>query len=87
MDQNKERAISILTDDAQRKSAKAQIDYAIENAISTSGAGEHTTVESLLELYGLKYYAADLKQAALYFAKDMANEETWQAYHAPAPKQ
>ena len=75
-------AIEILTEDAQRKSAKRRIEGVIERAIALSGAGNHTSVAGLLELYGLEYYAVDLKQAALYFAADMANDETWQAYHA-----
>ena len=82
MNENRRRAIDILMYDVQRKSSKARIGSAIEDAISAADAGAHTTVESLLELYGLKYKDTDLKECARNFAVDMANDETWQAYHA-----
>lgn len=82
MDSSRERAVDILLDDTQRKSSKARICYAFEDAIVESGAGNHTTVESLLDLYGLKYKAEDLKQAARQFARDIQDDEAWKAYHA-----
>lgn len=87
MNEQRQEAIRILTENAQRASARVRIWAAIEDAIAKSGAGEHTTIETLIKLYGLGYTDANLKECARNFAVDCANDATWDEYHALAHRQ